>query len=155
MGHYDFKTDLEEAHGIEERLVVFLDKKYPSFDFHGFSNNKAYDCHFTLEGIYYKLEIKSDYYTNTTGNIVLEYESRGKISGITTTQADLIAYCVVTPTGLDIYMFNTKKLKKLIKDEVYERKLIGGDPGSATKMYLFKLDNVKQYSTFMKENYAL
>ena len=152
MGHYNFEDDLVAAQGIEERLVVFLDKTYNDFDFHGFLNIKGYDCHFSKGGTYHKLEIKSDYHTNTTGNIVLEFSSRGKDSGIVTTQANLLAYCVITTRGLDIYMFTVKKLRELIEQGVYERIVVGGDPGSNTKMYLFKLEKVAKYASFMQEN---
>ena len=151
MGYNHFETDLALAQGIEERLVVFFDKTYSNFDFHGFVNTKGFDCHFSLGGKYYKLEIKSDYHTFSTGNIVLEYASRGKESGITTTQANMLAYCVVTTEGLDIYVFSVKKLKELIKDGQYDRIVIGGDPGSNTKMYLFKLDKVVKYAKFLRE----
>ena len=151
MGHYDFNKDLAKAQCIEERVIVHLKKEHSDMDFHGFSHQKGYDCHFSMGGVYYKLEIKSDYHTNHTGNIVIEYESRGYESGITTTQANLLAYAVITPKGLDIYLFTVKRIRDLIADEAYHAKLVGGDIGSNTRMYVFKLDEIEQYAKKTKE----
>ncbi len=155
MGHYDFKQDLAEAHEVEERVIVHLNKLNPNMAFHGFSGTKGYDAHFTASGKYYKLEIKSDYSAAETGNIVIEYSSRGKASGILTTEANLWAYSIITPRGLDIYLFPTVVLQTLIKEEKYERSLTGGDPGSNTKMYLFKLKNIAHLAKKLEETYAV
>ena len=39
-----------------------------------------------------KVEVKTDFKAKTTGNLFIEFKSRGKDSGITTTQAD---YCAL------------------------------------------------------------
>lgn len=39
-----------------------------------------------------KIEVKTDYLAQKTGNIAIEYQSRGKPSGISTTEADYYAY---------------------------------------------------------------
>lgn len=142
MGHYNFKEDLKVAQAVEERVITHLLSLNDNMVFHGFSNNKGYDAHFTVDGIYYKLEIKSDYFANDTGNIVIEHSSRGKDSGIATTQANIWAYVIINKRGLDIYLIPTQIIKKWIEDEQFEREFAGGDVGSNTRLYLFKRDKV-------------
>ena len=155
MGHYEFHEDLKEAQGIEERVIAHLLSIVPKMQFHGFSGTKGYDAHFTLNNMYYKLEIKSDYSAIDTGNIVIEYASRGKDSGIITTQANLWAYAVITEVGLDIYLVPTSVIRKWISSSLYERKIIGGDIGSNTKLYLFKLCKVAKYMKLLKEKHDI
>ena len=152
MGEYNFKDDLVVAQKIEARVISHLMEKTPEMLFHGFSNYKGYDCHFSLNNKYYKLEIKSDYHATHTGNIVIEFESRGVPSGISTTQANLIAYAVVTTRGLDIYIITTKKLKALIQEKRYKNITTGGDAGSNTKMYLFSLSVFEKHCKKFEEN---
>ncbi len=142
MGHYDFKEDLKVAQGIEEQIIEYLLDYNKDMVFHGFSNNKGYDAHFSIGDKYYKLEIKSDYFSDETGNIVIEFTSRGKASGIVTTQANLWAYVIITKTGLKLYILPTTTIKSWIDNREYERIFIGGDIGSNTKMYLFKMNKV-------------
>ena len=151
MGHYNFKEDLAVAQKIEERVIIHMMKVKPDMRFHGFVGLKGYDAHFTLDDKYHIIEIKSDYFTEKTGNIVIEYASRGKASGIETTQANLWAYAVITKLGLDIYLFNTAVIKRLIKNELYERTMIGGDIRSNTKLYVFKLEKVVKHAIKLEE----
>ena len=39
-----------------------------------------------------KIEVKRDFWTGTTGNIAVEFESRGKPSGISKTKSDYYAF---------------------------------------------------------------
>jgi len=47
-----------------------------------------------LEGKDVKVEVKADRLCQKTGNVYVETESRGKDSGITTTDADVWAFCL-------------------------------------------------------------
>lgn len=152
MGYNDFHADLKKAVVIEERVIVHMLQVNPKMVFHGFTGTKGYDAHFSVDNKYYKLEVKSDYYTADTGNIVIEFTSRGKDSGIATTQANLWAYAVITPKGLDIYLLPTSTIKRIIKEELYHNVMTAGDPGSNTKMYVFKLDLVAKYAKKLEEN---
>jgi hypothetical protein len=144
--YYNFEQDLAMADKVEVEVIKRLQKVNSEFIFNGFSGTKGYDATFTIANKVYLLEIKSDYYTENTGNVVIEYESRGKASGIATTKAHFWAYAVMrTLEDFDIYLINANKLKELIDNEVYYDKIIGGDPLSNTKMYKFKLEDFKKY----------
>ena len=62
----DFKYDLEVGQVEEERLAHLLSGG--------------------------KIEVKRDFIAHKTGNVFVEYESRGAPSGISTTQADYWAF---------------------------------------------------------------
>lgn len=62
------------------------------------------------------LEVKRDSWVAKSGNIAIEYESRGKPSGIATTEAD---YWVIIFSGdykdKVIYIFETERLKEIAR----------------------------------------
>ena len=144
--HYNFEADLDTSDKVEVAVIKKLQKVNPEFKFHGFSGTKGYDATFSVAGKIYTLEIKADWFTKDTGNVVIEYESWGKPSGIATTRAHFWAYAVMQDIeNFDIYLINTQKLKQIIEEERYFSKIVGGDPGSSTKMYRFKLEEFKNY----------
>ena len=81
-----------------------------------------------LEGKDVKVEVKADRLCQKTGNIYVETESRGKDSGIITTDADVWAFCLWKENrGLKDQTYtlvSTKILKKLMTK--YPKKA-GGD----------------------------
>jgi hypothetical protein len=92
-----------------------------------FNNTFAYDLNIgqkyerkfagMLEG---KIEIKTDRIAHNTGNIFIEFESRKKPSGISTTQADYWAYCVpLAPIKNIFVILPVPELKRLAR-EYYE-----------------------------------
>ena len=74
-----------------------------------------------------KVEVKTDRLTHKTGNVFIEYESRGKPSGIATTDADYWVY-KIDEVGFAI-IFEVEilkaKLRKYYTDGMYLKK--GGD----------------------------
>ena len=44
-----------------------------------------------------KVEVKTDYKATRTGNLFIEYESRGKASGLSTSTADYWAFIINQP----------------------------------------------------------
>jgi len=50
----------------------------------------------------------------------------------------------------DLYLINTKKQKQMIADKLYFDTMVGGDIGSKTKLYRFKMDVFKEYATEVK-----
>jgi hypothetical protein len=59
-----------------------------------------------------KVEVKTDYQASDTGNLFIEYFSRGKESGIITTEATWFAFIV---SNEKIILVSTNKLKKLCR----------------------------------------
>lgn len=142
----DFKADIETSDKVEVNVIKKLQNVNPEFIFNGFSGTKGYDATFTIDDKVYTLEIKSDWNTRDTGNMVVEYECRGKESGIATSTAHFWAIAVMYNIDtFDLYLINTKILQRLIKEGVYFDTMVGGDPGSRTKLYRFKLEEFKKH----------
>lgn len=72
-----------------------------------------------------KVEVKTDRMTHKTGNVFIEYESRGKPSGIATTDADYWVY-KIDEVGFAI-IFEVEilkaKLRKYYTDGMYLKKV--------------------------------
>ena len=79
-----------------------------------------------------KIEVKTDRMTESTGNVYIEYESRGKPSGIKTTQADYWVYKVGKGKAIVI---ETLELKKLLRELIIDKRAItnvkGGDDNTS------------------------
>jgi len=77
-----------------------------------------------------------------TGNIAIEYEYRGKPSGITTTEAPYWLHILeVDGEEFCSLLFKTDKLKELLKTVKSARKVNGGDD-KQSKLVLLPLDNL-------------
>lgn len=64
-----------------------------------------------------KIEVKTDFMAHETGNIAIEYESRGKPSGIAVTEADFYAYCLPRSNFQNIIIFmEINELKRLARE---------------------------------------
>ena len=86
-----------------------------------------------------KCEVKTERDTWTrTGNICIEIESYGKPSGLTSTEAEIWVHNLVKDNELCCsLMFNTDKLRKIMKD-MKPRTVMGGD-NLASKLYLVNI----------------
>lgn len=72
------------------------------------------------------VEVKTDWIAARTGNVFIEYESRGKLSGLATTQAKFWAYIILkegTPRETfsvddiqDILFFKVEKIKDVCRN---------------------------------------
>ena len=81
-----------------------------------------------------KLEVKTDYQACDTGNIFVEYQSRGKDSGLITTQASWYAYIL---SNNKIILISVKKLKELCRRYLNtKRDVLGGDNDSSKGILL-------------------
>ena len=82
-------------------------------------------------------EVKRDFKAAKTGNIAVEYECRGKPSGIAVTEAEWWVYDL----GNSYLFMRTDELKKLAREH-YSNRVEGGDPGSGTKMVLIPVSRL-------------
>ena len=74
-----------------------------------------------------------------TGNVAVEYSCRGKLSGISTSEADFYIYKLETrDKGIHYIMHKVSDLKQMIERKEYFREVNGGDRGSNSLNYLFK-----------------
>tara|TARA_R110002020_G_scaffold65193_2_gene172257 strand:+ start:212 stop:676 length:465 start_codon:yes stop_codon:yes gene_type:complete len=81
-------------------------------------------------GILKTVEVKKDYQAHKTGNIAVEYSYKNKPSGISTTEAEYIAYILVDKNQNDSIAFfvKTEILKRMCRKYVdTDRNRLGGD----------------------------
>lgn len=147
INNYNFKADHKIAIKTEQEVADLIMKsnkhKIVSIEF---NDDNRYDLKVVLkDGDVLTVEIKEDFTCRKTGNVGLEFECRGRASGISVSQADVYLYKLHEPNGdIGFYIVETETLKKMIKDKIYSRIVTGGDPGSDSKNYLFKLTEFKK-----------
>jgi hypothetical protein len=148
--NYDFDQDLAVAQKTESKIAQFLVDN-AELKFVSDNNDNKYDLLMeNRKGQKITIEVKEDFTCQRTGNVGVEYECRGKPSGIEVSQALLYLYKVHEPDGTQrLYVIKTDLLKKMIRDEKYFHIVCGGDPGSNSMNYLFKLDVIKAHFSYL------
>lgn len=161
---YNFKTDIDVGEKGEKIISDFL----ISHNFKLISDNKdnKYDLKMlTHNNVPTTIEIKTDFYcypertitlennvektikARDSGNMFIEKECRGKLSGISVTKSKW--FVIYYPYLQKAWFIRTNSLKKLIDDNNFHV-ATGGDPGSNTKGYLIKRSFFKKH--FKVEN---
>lgn len=130
-GQYDFKKDIVTGEKGQELVRKFLENQ--GMTFLEECNNSNYDLKMSGSKGVFTFEIKTDVYPKDTGNMVIEFESRGKASGINVTQADYFIYYF--PAFNELWIAKVSKLKHFVKNnklKIFEQ---AGDKGSNTRLY--------------------
>jgi hypothetical protein len=97
-----------------------------------------------LFNILQTVEVKKDFKTHQTGNIAVEYESRGKPSGIVTTEAKWWAFVLVNK-NLEITMiilFKTENLKSVCREYLNTKRDVNGGDNDTSRMILLPLKDM-------------
>ena len=144
MANLNFKKDLKLGNDGEDVIINFLESKGCSYV--DSNNDNKYDLKMVTKGKETTYEIKTDVKVAPvydTGNIFIEYESRGKSSGISVTQADwFVTYFKYLK---EIWFIKSETLKQLISENNFPVFYDAGDVGSATHGYLIKRKDFKKY----------
>jgi hypothetical protein len=123
MGHYSFRKDLKDS----ERSVEMVREHLKSMNYTHITSNDdgRYDLQYRIhEGKILRTEVKNDLMYEATGNVAIEFQSRGKPSGISTSQADVWHYVL----GDKIYTCDTGRIRVyLIQHWDRFRRVQGGD----------------------------
>ena len=113
----DFKYDLKVGQIAEQSLGNLLDYK--------------------------KIEVKKDLQASKTGNIFIEYFSRGKPSGLSTTESDYYCYFI---TDTRLFLIETVDLKKICRRYIgTKRDILGGDLNTSKGILLPLIDLINEY----------
>lgn len=86
-----------------------------------------------------KLEVKRDFKAQETGNVFVEYMSRGKKSGISTTEAD---YYVFVVSYTQMLFIDTTKLKDLCRKYIGTPYDVRGGDDNTSKGILLATDEL-------------
>ena len=144
MANLDFKTDLKLGNDGEEIVIKFLQSKGCTYV--DSNNDNKYDLKMITKGEETTYEIKTDVKcapVYDTGNIFIEFESRGKDSGIVVTQADwFVTYFKFLN---QLWFIKSTDLKKIITENEFPIFYDAGDVGSKTHGYLIKRKDFKEY----------
>jgi hypothetical protein len=85
-----------------------------------------------------KIEVKTDLQASSTGNIFIEYESRGQKSGISTTESDYYCFCFN-----DIFIIiKTKDLKELCRRYIGSYYDVAGGDYNTSKGILLSVSDL-------------
>lgn len=144
--HNDFYENLEFAQRGEEEVAKALSEQFADFEVIEFNNDKACDIIASIGGERITIEVKEDVRVKDTGNVVIECESRGKPSGIMTTQADFWVFRLHLETGVVNYLFKIKDLKQAIRDRKFHNKRQMPHTDSNNVLYFFRVDTLIEYS---------
>jgi hypothetical protein len=121
MGNYNFYKDLEASHSSVFRVCdVIKDKGGTIIEL---GDTKDFDIRFTKEGKEYLVEVKEDLMSSKTGNVAIEFMSRGKPSGVSTSKSGIWVYIINNV----VYFTTLSKLKNLIQENDYFKVVKGGD----------------------------
>ena len=124
MAHYNYDLDFPEGE-FAERLVRDL-----------------------LGGERGPIEVKRDWKVTETGNLAIEYEYRGRKSGIATTEATWWAIVLNGPQFAHqmLIFIKTSRLREMAR-EVYKRGgVVKGGDKARSKMVLIPLEELVRYS---------
>ena len=86
-----------------------------------------------------KIEVKHDKIAHRTNRVFVEFECRGKLSGISTTEADFWAF--VLKTGV-IVLIDKHRLMALCNAQWSNGKIVNGGDMNAARGFLIDLDDL-------------
>lgn len=141
MGNYNFQKDLKESQQSVERVVTFL-KGIGCTDVQTNDDGKYDIIYTTREGNRRTAEVKNDLQFSKTGNVAIEYVSRGKPSGISTSKADIWFYVL---DGL--YICNTGNLRAYLIQHWDRYSRVKGGDEQTSQLILMKMNDFRDIFT--------
>jgi len=140
--YYDFDKDLPIAQSAEKEVAALLRSAYNA-NILEFRHDNKYDIKAKIGNKTFTFEVKQDFTCAHTGNVGVEFECRGRKSGISVSKSDYYVYIIHRPDGKKVFILPTKNIKNMIARKEYSRIVSGGDRGSNSMNYLFT------YETFI------
>lgn len=138
MGNYNFTKDLK-ASEKSVSLVISCLEGMGFIDFETNDDGKYDISYVTKAGLKHTAEVKNDLMWDKTGNVAIEYKSRGKASGIATSKADYWFYIL----GDKIYHAPTGDIRVYLIQHWDRFKRLGGGDEGTSQLALLKLDDFK------------
>ena len=140
MKDEDFKKTLAFGNSYEEILKELIPHKECIQSIKG-----EYDL--ILDGT--KYEVKADRFMFKTNNVLIEYESNKKASGISITEADYYAIFEIDNDKYELYLIPVADIKQLISEKMYKRKISCGY-NKLSQCYLFDKIHFDKFSQEIK-----
>ena len=144
MAEYNFTKDI--VVGEHGELVVIKDLESVGATFIKDNKDNRYDVIMNINNEEIKYEIKTDVFCKPeydTGNLFIEYECRGKSSGLMVTEAK---WFVTYYKHLnEIWYIQSDVLKKVLMDNDIRKTQFSGDANSNTKGWLLPRHQYKKH----------
>lgn len=132
FGRYNFKNDIEIGKSAEELISKIILERDNSVIKILPNENSKYDLMVLFnDETCCTIEVKNDVRSQITGNVAVEIFSRGKKSGVFSSEADYFVY-FVRDNGVKIFITRRTKLLELIRTCEF-RRVFGGDVDSSGK----------------------
>jgi len=144
MAEYNFTKDI--VVGEHGETVVIKDLESLGATFITDNKDNRYDVIMNINNEEIKYEIKTDVFCkpeNDTGNLFIEYECRGKFSGILVTEAKW--FVTYYENLRQIWYIQTDVLKKLLSTNEIPKTEFSGDTNSNTKGWLMPRYQYKKH----------
>lgn len=142
-----FHHDLQRGLLAESRAKEAIAKYRPDWTYfnHGYVA-KGFDLAFEKDDAVLLFEVKQDFQFKETGNIAVELRSRGKDSGLTTTQSPLWVYVL----DEDIFIIRKETLLKLTEKGQHVRggdeEFVDGEWRPSSEISLIKVQDFVKYA---------
>ena len=135
-----FKLDLFMGESSEQDVLSYIQQKYPkSYKIEGYF--KYYDIY--VPEADKSVEVKQDFKSEFTGNLVVEIEFNGKPSALSTTKADYWVF-VTRPNW---FWITPKQICQCIRKYNYTpAKFIGKGDTKSKRAYLIKINHIQEFS---------
>jgi hypothetical protein len=140
MKDEDFKKTLAFGNSYEEELKSLIPHQECIQSIKG-------EFDLILDGI--KYEVKADRFMFKTDNVLIEYESNKKASGISITEADYYAIFEIDGDKYELYLIPVLEIKQLIKEKFYKKKISCGY-NKLSQCYLFPKIHFDKFSQEIK-----
>ncbi len=135
----NFIKDLKRGRDIEEFLLNKIKNKYPCATL---IDGKFKDYDLFIPETNKKIEIKGDYRSCETGNIIIELSMYDKPSALLTTKAD---YWIIFTGQELLYITPIKIIECILTNNIQSRKLTGFGDTQPKIACLIKIDLFKKY----------
>ena len=141
-----FKESLSSGKQSEKIVLKMVQNKYPeAYIKEGY--HKEYDI--MIPEINKTIEVKKDFKSQYTGNVVIEMEMNNRPSGLQTTTAD---WWVFHLDETEIVWITLERLKEMVEIEGYKLVEFIGDGDEISKQaYLVPKKDLYMYSNKIKE----
>ena len=144
MANYNFKTDLILGEEGESVVVGYLESRGATL----ITDNKdnRFDIKMTYKGVTKHYEIKTDVFCTPkrdTGNMFIEFECRGKASGVLVSQADW--FVTYFPHLNEMWFITTQELKDILNTHYLPMTSQSGDKGSNTRGFLLPRNTYREH----------
>ena len=137
-----FDKDLKKGHSSEERVLRIIQRRYPhAYRIEG--KHSAFDI--WVPEMEIAVEVKGDYRSQDTGNIVVEVNHPiGKPSGLLVTTADYWVH----DTGKELIWIKPEQIKDcIIKHNYPYSDWAAGDDRYAKRVYFVRIEVYRTFAT--------